>query len=557
MYNKIINSLIFIIAIFIISIVLYISLNHAFYGDDYTFGLLNYKEGIFDSLYKTAGQEHGGGYFSLFLNKFLSFGLPYILHIHPADFICYGEGIIQGIITVLLCLSYVKFISESKNNKFLFLSLFAFFCIFYFYLIAYSRSYYSLTGVCTFYRYQLTLLFFNVFIYNIYKNITNPNNKFNIVNFIITIFASIFIGCNNELLAEITLITMFEITLYNIIIKIISWKKKEIKSFLLNLNIVFWMSFATLIISTILFATSVGFSGLISYRIVPNYNEILINASEFLQEFIKLYFKNAELWWIIFIIILVLAIKKAYKKSELKEVFIAVFIQLGNIITIISLAIGGKTLGETFWLFRPTIKFSFLMIFLIVLLMITDNIIKSAVPKTKTKLIYGLISILIILSILIAPKLKYLTTLNKTDVSIVYKKFAYIGEKMLRFYYLKNETPYLINFDYKKYANEDYPSLYSKTDFVKTPDLCTKENLYTLTYYPKIYKDNKSIELGLCYSDDALERFYKKGGQFNKEEFEPIIFSRLLDDDFVLNKNATSQEINDNNFKALEIEKES
>ena len=175
-------------------------------------------------------------------------------------------------------------------------------------------------------------------------------------------------------------------------------------------------------------------------------------------------------------------------------------------------------------------------------------------PAVKSKLINGISVFIIILSVLMIPKLKYINEIKQTDISIVYNKYAYIGEKMLRFYYLKNKTPYLINFDYKKYAIEDYPSLYSKIDFVKTPDLCTKENLYTLTYYPKIYKDNKSIELGLCYSDDALERFYKEGGQFTKAEFEHIIFSRLLDDDFVLNRNLTPKEIEDNYLKPTEVE---
>ncbi len=534
MNSKIINIFIFLIYALIVGAILYLSSSQAFYGDDYTFGLLNYKEGIFDCLFKTAGQEHGGGYFSLFLTKFFSFGLPILLHIHPADFIQWGQGFIQGIFTILLCLSYIRFISESKNNKFLFLSLLIFFGFIYFFIISFSKSYYILTDNNNFYRYPLTVLFFNIFIFSLYTNIVNKENKFSIKNLIITIFASIFIGCNNELISELTAILILEIILYNIFIKIISVKKKGLESLLLNLDKNFWIPVATFTVSAILYMTSQGFKGLTDIRICPSIHEILTNTFEFLKLFIESYIIDIWILWCVFIIILIFSFYKSYKKSELKKIFIPVFINIALFISIFSLVICAKSYGGSFWLDRPTVKYSFYMINITISTIIFGYITESINLKAKY---INLLSLIILLSsFVMIPHLNYFKNIKEYDVSIVYKKYSYIGEKMLRFYYLKNKTPYLINFDWTKYAIEDYPSLYSKTDFVMTPDLCTKENLYTLTYYPKIYKDNKSIKLGLCYSDDALERFYKEGGQLTNNELKHIRFSRLLDDDFVLNR---------------------
>lgn len=51
-----------------------------------------------------------------------------------------------------------------------------------------------------------------------------------------------------------------------------------------------------------------------------------------------------------------------------------------------------------------------------------------------------------------------------------------------------------------------------------------------------IYKDYKSLETGYCLQDNAMELFLNNGGNFSDEELGSLKFSKLFDDNFVLNK---------------------
>ena len=105
--NKNRNSIIFIfflmlISVFIICCVKYFGKNSCFNDDDFFYARYMLGESYFDSF--KFSLYHGGGYLGLFLCKFLSFGLPCLLNIHPDDFICNQAGIIRGIFT---CYVYI------------------------------------------------------------------------------------------------------------------------------------------------------------------------------------------------------------------------------------------------------------------------------------------------------------------------------------------------------------------------------------------------------------------------------------------------------------------
>lgn len=104
MHNQIENTLkkiiyyicLFSIAVFIICFFTDLSRYCSFWGDDSFYAVYSHAyETYFDCLFGDVRNEHGGYYIGLFLCKFLSFGLPNLLGIHPADFVGIGHGFIR------------------------------------------------------------------------------------------------------------------------------------------------------------------------------------------------------------------------------------------------------------------------------------------------------------------------------------------------------------------------------------------------------------------------------------------------------------------------------
>ena len=117
------------------------------------------------------------------------------------------------------------------------------------------------------------------------------------------------------------------------------------------------------------------------------------------------------------------------------------------------------------------------------------------------------------------------------------KRIYYISEKIFRFYILKDEIPVLP--DFRDELNL-YPYWLGIT--VSGEHIF---NSHVITYYPRIYKDirndktklhkYKIIRSGYYCREDALEKFYEKGGTFTEKELRELKFSHLLDKNFVLN----------------------
>ena len=110
------------------------------------------------------------------------------------------------------------------------------------------------------------------------------------------------------------------------------------------------------------------------------------------------------------------------------------------------------------------------------------------------------------------------------------RKITYQMEKILRFYYLKDMIPYLPTY-VRSIPNQGYAFSYFN---VHDKPNCFNDQT-TISYYPRIYKSFKSAQLGYCFCDNAMEKFYELGGTFTDEELNNIQFKRLLDEDFVLN----------------------
>ena len=102
---------------------------------------------------------------------------------------------------------------------------------------------------------------------------------------------------------------------------------------------------------------------------------------------------------------------------------------------------------------------------------------------------------------------------------MVHRRTTYVLEKMMRFYFLKDETPILPinNNHFCRYGWDYYLYQTYKYDLDKFKNFEMKEN--------------------------AMDLFYQKGGRFYKYELENIKFQRLKNNDFVLNKELDKNEV--------------
>ena len=104
-----------------------------------------------------------------------------------------------------------------------------------------------------------------------------------------------------------------------------------------------------------------------------------------------------------------------------------------------------------------------------------------------------------------------------------------MAEKLLRFYYLKNELP-IVHMEIEDWFYQDDENLYMN----KTP---------TTMYYSKVYKDERVNEIGYKREPNAFEKFYNAGGFFTEEELYNLDFARLYDEEFVLREKPSEDDL--------------
>ena len=523
-YKKILNySLLSIIGIFIIYYISVLTQHNMFWNDDYGYCAYGMNEGIFSSL--NFQQEHGGGYIGLFLCKFLSFGLPNMCGIHPADFIGHIHGIILGFFTVFILLSITKFFTyyyKSTTAKLLILLLITL----YFFVHAYSS--WILLVNYNFYRYFFSLLFFSIFWNYIFKNILINCKKTNIPELILICFCGYVIGSSIE-------ITIFTSTFLSILLVSYHLIEKLIKKQKINLSKKFYIPVTFLFSSAILFTTSNGFKEVASQRGMSN---IHFNLQEF-QEFCELYWQvcitNEFFYWILFFALMIGSFFYAIRKNEIKKAILPILLQFSIMTVMFSLYLCGKTgHNENFFLLHANVAFIYKMLLLYPLLMYTGYFLRNLSRQFNKKVILTILIIINITGIFnyIKENIKHITLeyKYKRDMVINIKKETYKMEKILRFYYLKDMIPYIPTY-MRSIPNQGYA--FSYVNIHDNPNCYNDQT--TISYFPRIYKDTKSKQLGYCYCDNAIEKFYDAGGVFTEEELNNIEFQRLLDKDFVLN----------------------
>lgn len=525
-----------IVSVALITLIIKLCGNNMFIGDDFGYA---FSDGVFSTLIGEYKDTHGGGYFGYFLCQFFCFFLPIKLNIHPHDFICSPiHSIIKGLFAcsiMLIIANYINFYKKDVSNKF--------FC--YFFLILYFL--YSVI-FCeakvfeinyNFYRYVLSLLFFGIFLNFLLRNVLNKEYKLNKIMLPIACICAFITGTSSEIVFFTSAMFTGLIFIYNLIVLFVSKIKKDIKfkdEYKLNLNHNYYLPVLFLYMAIYMFINNKGYKAVAASR---GMEDIIINfdiLKEFIYYYVQIYFKYDIIYWLIFIPVLAVSFYLAYKNKEIKNIILPLFINISVLTVIFSLILCGKTNDEMsislfsdckYFLSHCNVIFIYKMIIIYPFILLLSYLFKYN-EKTKC-ILYFIVGIMVIYFACLNKNL--FSKLNSLSSNQQRQEF-YIAEKILRYEYLLNETPYIpysknlkeMDLGYLRWADENKKCL----DFWDP-----WWDGYIHQYYPQIYKDFESIKKGYCVSEDAYERYIEKGGKFSEKELEDIKFQRLLNDEFI------------------------
>ncbi len=520
----------FIIMLSIILAVMYLQKNNFMYNDDQAFGFAT-ADTIFSAVYNAPG----GGFLSHFCNCFFGSVLPVELGIHPGDFAGSHQAVINGIITSIAFISSALFSVFYKKSKIIFISALLFISVFSFYFIIQPENITLFLLHNNFYRYILILIFFNYLILKNSQNIlyVKKNSVKKIV--LLSILSFICGTCVENII--VTVFTFYTILIiYNCITKLILRNKPEIivKQYTYKLNFNFYIPFIVFIISVIFYVFSPGCKEIAQARNIDLYSlekflEIKSIFSinlifEFMQKFIDLYIIKIQAYWVTIAIFIITGIKLTNKVSDIKKIILPLIILISILMGILALYLTGKTMGGCFWIESEKIVTYFKITIMAPLYMYISYTIKK-IKNKRYKIIISLI--FIVLSIITAAKINIkdadeyrISAGHNRKMLGEYKEYIYESEKIIRYYYLKNETAKIRPYNKMGYV------IFSKEFSGEFPAY----------YFDIIYRDMSGNKIKLPeFNENAIELFYKAGGSFQENEIKEHKFTNLLDNNFVLN----------------------
>lgn len=515
--------------------------NNNFRGDDASLG---WDNDIFGVFFGESSTRHGGGYFGWFLMQFNCFFLPDMLKLHPADFIGFPNGILKGILLAVNLLIFAKFAVSHIKSKVLYASAVVFTAVYFFYSVYTADSEVFKMNYC-YYRYCLSLLFFGIFWHYINSHITDDFKDNNFLKLAFVCICGYISASSVEIEIFSSAFLIFVIAAHNQIIKLPLFKNIK-DSLKFNLNKNFYIPAFFVYASMIIFTSNPAYKIIAGTRGMEDVSLSLIKLlPDFLKVYADIYIVQNYLYWTALLILIILCFRYAYKNNELKKVIFPLYMLLSVNVLIFSLILCGLTNNElsipkyslnNFFLVHNNIVFLYKMIILYPLLFYISYFIKSV--NIKKKEILCAAGIFIFSSVWGYSKIPeaymYLYNVNQGESNA--KTIMYIYEKMLRFYYLKQKTPYIYDLNRKDKA---LPFWYTD-DFDENG--CAL-GAYSQVYFAYIYKDEFARNTKYCVSKDAIERYYQDGGSFSAEELKNVKFQRLFDKDFVLNKQQTEEDV--------------
>ena len=533
-------SLLTFLSLFVIILVPYLSSNVNFlFGDDGTFSLYRtLNESFFDCLKFV---NHGEGFIGLFLTKFFCFGLPNMLGLHPSDFIGPYSGFVRGLLTVAILMTIAYWGCFYKKSKTLFLFLYVVLIAFFFWSAPQCMM---LMCNFNFYRYFLPMIFLVLFWNFLLKNLLAKRKKINFFYLAVACFSGYVTATSVEITIFSTLMCITLIILYSIFVNVFIKNDKLKKSLKLNLDINFWLPILFFCVFIILFTTSQGFKEIACDsrglgRIAVDFDMV----KEFMKVFFDLYIVKKLFYVLSFVVLFTMSAFIAVRKNKIKKIIFPFFYVISLYSVIFSLIFLGKThyFGD-FWITHSNIIFLYDLLLIFITLYCLSFVLQNPIIKNikVRRTIIAILAGIMFFQSFICCKEGISDSKDQNNYLYAYKKSMYISEKMLRFYCLKDEIAILPK---KLFMSLRYE--------VWTFEATQKENDYyinsviTDSYYKRIYHDTTHKYIGFVLRDDAVEQFYKNGGSFSKEELENVQFSRLFDENFVLNKNYSAEEMKD------------
>ncbi len=528
--NKLYSFLIIFVSVWIAFIYAYCCKECTFWGDDFFYARV-YDNIDYLNCLKFVG--HGEGYIGVFLCKFLSFGLPLLLNIHPYDFIGFSEGLFRGFFVALIILAVSGFVNLYVKSKKTYLITFIFLTIYFFLTFIVENSGFQ-DVIYRYYRYLFAQLFFALFWFYIFKNILNKEKQETSVYQLICIcFCGFFIGGAVEIIYFVSALLAILLIVYNLFVKIISNLAKNNEFNLknrFNLNINFYLPVFFLFLAI---SFSVMSSGFHSVAVEERGISSFIITKDILKDFLNTYYimliKEEFIYWILFIIIFFVSFCLAIKEKEYKKLIIPSLFMFAILAVMFSLIFCGKTFDEMtrdrFWLYHIHILLLYKFLLIYPFLIFISNIAEQiALNKKYIKWCYYLLIILIV-TLIISYKSHIIYNFQENSLFLTreQKIQAYQVEKIIRYYTLNKETakiPYFLTENGLESLREEiyHKPLQIKSDY-------------------KIYKDKNILKYGYIITNDStFETFYKDGGTFTADEINDIKFSRLLDKNFVLNQ---------------------
>ncbi len=507
---------IFVISIIIISIYAFFTKYSCYWGDDFWF--TRYRENI--NLLETLSFEkggHGGGYIGLFLCKLLSFGLPIYLNIHPADFINSGHSIIRGCFLTITLLLVSKFSMFYNRSKLVYIMTFLFLSGWFFYQ---TLNTYNVIDInYTFYRYVFCFIPFSILWYWIYKNTITKKKTSNKFEYIIVLISAYFVGSASEFISFTSICMAILLIFYNLATGF--FQKHDDYNLRINLNSKFYVPICIFSFAFCMFVTSSGFNEVASSRGLSNISITENILKEYIASFFNICIINAWFYWALFFILFIIVFVVAKKQKELNKIIFPLFLPIITLVFMFSLIICGKTFLATdepsFWLYHNNLIFTYKFLLLFPLLIFFDycyNYLK------KNKIIN--ISLCIVVLAVTSYHFIYFFDHFSIEFMKTVRKEAYQIEKIMRFYHLHNETPII--------EQNNYPEI------IECLEMDTINDNLFLRSMNLIYKNDDATRLGLIIEENAIEKFYQKGGSFTEQELKELKFERLKDDNFVLNK---------------------
>ena len=530
--NYIYNLILFLIPILIIWLTVQFTSNNGFYSDDAAY---SYRFTLKESLIYIGSSlgEHSCGYLGWFLDLLFSFFLPLKLSIHPSDFIGIPHSVIKGIFLTINIFIMAKFaISHYKSKSFYILNI-----LFVFWYLIYT-SYLVKSGIFdinyAYYRYCFSLIFYGAFWYYIYQNVIKKR-KINYFYLMCISVCGFITGTSSEICIFSSLFFIGILFLHNLFVKLIFFKNNNWQSKLkFNLDKNFYIPAIFLYYAAYLF-TNNG-----EYKFVANERKTIFDSlgyfcnefTAFLKDYFNLYIQNNWLYYILFILLILGCFYFAKKRNRLQVIIFNLYFLISANAVIISLITCGRTFydGISFWLVHGNILFIYRIIIILPFLSLLSYFLSNIKGKYKKIILNSICSFILLLFVIFKfPAAYNQLTYQNEFISNEYKVKAYIIEKIMLNYMLKNEIPIIPNENKINNGLIDVLQYYDRYN-----ENCYSSEIlrpYFFSIYNLDYKD--SIEI--CAADDAIEKFYERGGTFYDGELQNIKFQRLLDKDFILN----------------------